>query len=689
MDKVLSLHHSSETLTTTLVFANGDIAIVRESESLHPDDSVHIEIVGSIDGGIAAARWSPDEELLLVISNDGEVIFMGRDFEPIFQTILTAEDLKASKHVSVGWGKKETQFQGRGARALRDPTIPEKVDEGVLSEGDDGSTTISWRGDGAFVAVNSVQDGKRRVIRVYSREGTLDSASEPVDGLESALSWRPSGNLIAGIQRRSDCVDVVFFERNGLRHGEFTLRSSTERIKLEWNTDSTVLAVLFSDRVQLWTMGNYHWYLKQEIPLGAAVSAFAWHSEKALRFSMATTGKTTPLEVSSADARLLTSWLDTLALSEYIFTVSQGFLTPPHDFGSAAVIDGKTINITPFRTANVPPPMSLFQLSIEGNGIDVAFGYEDSSIAVLHSAGLDVFSWATKNGRKVAPTLVAKAPIPLGSSRELPLQVFCSGPDEFCVLSHEDEPHLYPCALDGAAKTLIFQDPIALSPGSSVTNCTTSSFVDETGVKGYVQTRGGTIQEMASGALRPLSAWLPAFLPWNRVVTVDGELIAIGLNRNGHLYAGSRVLAKNCTSFLVTLDHIIFTTNNHFVKFVHLDEVDSMEVPADDPEVDERCRSIERGARLVTTMPTNMSLVLQMPRGNVETIFPRAMVVAGIRKLIDEKNYKRAFMYCRSQRVDMNILYDHRPSQFLSSVTLFLDQLGDVGHIDLFLSALK
>lgn len=114
-----------------------------------------------------------------------------------------------------------------------------------------------------------------------------------------------------------------------------------------------------------------------------------------------------------------------------------------------------------------------------------------------------------------------------------------------------------------------------------------------------------------------------------------------------------------------------------------------MEVPGDDPEVDERCRSIERGGRLVTAMPTTMSLVLQMPRGNLETIFPRAMVVAGIRKLVDEKNYGRAFTYCRTQRVDMNILYDHRPQQFLSNVGHFLDQLQDVSYIDLFLSSLR
>lgn len=114
-----------------------------------------------------------------------------------------------------------------------------------------------------------------------------------------------------------------------------------------------------------------------------------------------------------------------------------------------------------------------------------------------------------------------------------------------------------------------------------------------------------------------------------------------------------------------------------------------MEVCGDDPEKDERCRSVERGSRLVTAIPTNMSIVLQMPRGNLETIYPRAMVVAGIRDLIDQKNYARAFSYCRTQRVDMNILYDHNPEQFLANVGLFLDQLKEVSYIDLFLSSLR
>lgn len=120
-----------------------------------------------------------------------------------------------------------------------------------------------------------------------------------------------------------------------------------------------------------------------------------------------------------------------------------------------------------------------------------------------------------------------------------------------------------------------------------------------------------------------------------------------------------------------------------------LTDTADLEICPDEPEKDERCRSIERGAKLVTATPTSLSLVLQMPRGNLETIWPRAMVVAGIRKLIELKNYRKAFLHCRTQRVDMNILYDHAPEQFLSNVALFVDQIKKVTYIDLFLSSLR
>lgn len=296
VDSIVGLHYFSDTTTACLVLEGGDIVVVQEG--LTPDQ-LHIEIMGSIDAGITAARWSPDEELLVLTTKADSVVFMSRTFDAIAEAAMTSTDLSASNHVSVGWGKKETQFQGKGAKAkaLRDPTIPDKVDEGSRSPNEDGRTSVSWRGDGAYLAINTVQTTSRRLIRVYTRDGELDGVSEPVDGLEGALSWRPAGNLMAGVQRLADHVDIVFFERNGLRHGHFTLRSTeglldpSIHIVLEWNTDSTVLAVVFGTTLQLWTTGNYHWYLKQEIRLSYPCTHVAWHPEKALRIAAASTGK--------------------------------------------------------------------------------------------------------------------------------------------------------------------------------------------------------------------------------------------------------------------------------------------------------------------------------------------------------------------------------------------------------------
>lgn len=546
----MSLQYLSGTATTCLVLEGGDIVTVQEDQL--SSDSVHIEIMGSIDAGITASRWSPDEELLAVVTKADTLVFMSSTFDPMSEINLTPDDLKASKHVSVGWGKKETQFQGRGAKALRDPTIPERVDEGLPSSNEDGSTTISWRGDGAFLAINSAQGTSRRVVRVYSREGELDSASEPVDGLEGALSWRPSGNLIAGIQRRADRIDVVFFERNGLRHGEFTLRSPAgalapedTRIKLEWNSDSTVLAVLLKDVIQLWTTGNYHWYLKQEIPLGAGVSGFTWHSEKSLRFSAFSS--------------------NSVVLSEHIFYTARGSCRPPHDHGAVAVIDGDTVKFTPFRIANVPPPMCRSEIEVASSIIDVAFGHASGLLAILHHKGIDLYQCPVKNGRVGEPVEMAKLPFEAANASEyhIPLRVcFTSENTVRCMSFQNDTFQHSQVGIKEATQFSLLK--------RSVNLVATSTYNDDSLIESYGQDTTGKLYRLSSSEDELLPVHFTAQLPWFEVTKVDGVPVAFGLSRGGHIYANSRSLAKNCTSFIITPSHLIFTTSNHLVKYVHL-----------------------------------------------------------------------------------------------------------------------
>ncbi|KAL8708632.1 MAG: hypothetical protein Q9225_007574 [Loekoesia sp. 1 TL-2023] len=599
--EVLDLHFFGDTESTCTIFDNGDIVVVRENHTVEEK----IELVGSIDVGISAAAWSPDEEILVIATKASTFIYLTRDFEELVSVELTARDLEVSDHVSVGWGKKETQFKGKKARTLRDPTVPETVDDGRLAESNEfRETNISWRGDGAYVAVNSIEDStQRRVIRIYSREGILDSVSEPVNGLIGPLSWRPAGNLLAGVQLFEDKRQVVFFERNGLRHGQFPLRpldgvqdgKEVSVRSLQWNVDSTVLAISYDDRVQLWTMSNYHWYLKQEI----MDPSLKWHSEKPFSFLLA----------SRSGNRL--------RRLQYSFDVCAGPIFPPFDYGVVAVIDGKILKVTPFRQANIPPPMSLYEISLDANANDV--------LVTLESTG-------DESGKE--PTFKIQV-LKLGGISTYILNVSTMKP---------------PVLVDDANHSSI-EEHIAAK-----------------------------VSAEADGSLPLYFAASP----------MDGVPDVFKLTENGSLLANGRVLARGCTSYLVTPSHLIFTTSQHLLKFVHImGDTELLEVPPDTSESDERCRSIERGAKLVTAVPSTFAVVLQMPRGNLETIYPRALVLAGIRQSIDEKKYRKAFLACRNQRVDMNILHDHRPEQFIGNVGLFIDQIKKVEHIDLFLSSLK
>ncbi|PBP19397.1 IKI3 family protein [Diplocarpon rosae] len=672
-DEILSLHYFGDSLTACLVLAGGDITVVRE-EPLPGED--RIEIVGSVDEGITAASWSPDEELLAITTKADTLVFMSRSFEGVTDTIMNSKDLKASNHVSVGWGKKETQFKGKGAKAMRDPTMPEKIDEGILSPNDDARVSIGWRGDGAYLAISTIEAATRRVIRVYSREGVLDSVSEPVDGLEGALSWRPAGNLMAGIQRLEDRVDVVFFERNGLRHGQFTLRltpeqlhSPDEHIKLSWNSDSTVLAVVMANHTQLWTMGNYYWYLKQIRSTGGLLLAnpLVWHPEKPLRLLIASS--------------------DVVSILEYIFKISRSSTAPPNDHGTVAVIDGQSLKITPLKMANVPPPMALHDLEVPSNAIDVAFSADGSLVAVLHQQGISVFEWKSVAASAPPPVLTGRVTFDKADYCRLThRQISFTDTNQVLVLQQDETaPRITRYGFNEETGRM---EAVASNESPSSAIFTLSCYVKDGLAHPFMQGQKGDLHTLESGYPSLSHCKFPLYLPWVEIAAGE-DVIAFGLSSHGHLYANTRLLVRNCTSFLLTPAHLIFTTTTNLLKFVHITTVDDLEVPPDNPEIDERCRSIERGARLITAMPSSLNLVLQMPRGNLETIYPRAMVVAGIRKLIEEKNYRKAFTHCRTQRVDMNILYDHAPEQFLANVRLFIDQVVKITYIDLFLSSLR
>lgn len=111
--------------------------------------------------------------------------------------------------------------------------------------------------------------------------------------------------------------------------------------------------------------------------------------------------------------------------------------------------------------------------------------------------------------------------------------------------------------------------------------------------------------------------------------------VFVGLSAHGSLFAASqghdtKLIATNCSSFTTTPGFLIYTTTSHEAFFV---ETPALRAHLDgDTALQPDSRRVERGSRIVTAVPSAMSLVLQMPRGNLETIYPRPLVLDVVRR---------------------------------------------------------
>lgn len=170
-------------------------------------------------------------------------------------------------------------------------------------------------------------------------------------------------------------------------------------------------------------------------------------------------------------------------------------------------------------------------------------------------------------------------------------------------------------------------------------------------------------------------------VPSSSAIDTKPTYIIIGLSRSGKLHISSSLstatdsansnaegedtprpeseckhmalLASNVNSFTIASNFLIFTTTAHLAHFAPLHALPSLfsnsnssaqpasgSVPVSGSgtgtgPTEWETRRVERGSRIVTAVPSAMSLVLQMPRGNLETVYPRPLVLEVVRQDID------------------------------------------------------
>jgi elongator complex protein 1 len=101
--------------------------------------------------------------------------------------------------------------------------------------------------------------------------------------------------------------------------------------------------------------------------------------------------------------------------------------------------------------------------------------------------------------------------------------------------------------------------------------------------------------------------------------------------------------------------------------------------------------NVARSSTLVSISPIMPKVVLQLPRGNLEGIHPRALVLPHITmSLIDRRKFDIALDMMRRQKVDMNLIVDMSPTGYLDGGGLrtMVEQVENMNHLNLFIASL-
>ncbi|TMW64229.1 hypothetical protein Poli38472_012851 [Pythium oligandrum] len=621
------------------------------------------EEIGSMDRGIVGMAWSSNQEALAVVTGVGTLLVMNTAWEVLQETHLQAV---LSSDVTLALEQK--------------PQV-----------------NIHWREDGQYIALNlpTQVQGKAdapivQKVVVLTNELGLHALGRLEDGraiphLGASLDWCPNHSLIASHETRKDQLWIVFFERNGLRHGEFALpseyRSSSTRVRgLQWNTKSDILAVhLESDttsRLLLWTRNNYHWYLKQEVAFELRhkrLEAFAWDEERA-----------NLLHLLTADSQHSGQW--SVDEAEFVWDTSRGErLEDGRSVVVCGVIDGANLLLTPLNQALVPPPMALHTIFFATTVNSVAFDNNRDMLVVALANGDIVVVENALSGEEdeekrktytvhsdTSVTAVVSMQLSDKSTQRATI-VLKTGVDD--ALTMLTVPLQDKSEGDADAQMLI---PLEELEGvRRVVDIAQLASTMSTEVPSVaVQTRDGSVyglhfSDTANGDEVRVTRIADALQPFDRFQVVqhdEATHFTIGLSSKQKLFVNETpVSTAPCSSFhfCVTSSVLLYTTLGSSAQLRFLPLASLMQKSFAETETETRV--IERGARLVAVIGDRASVILQMPRGNLEGVAPRLLVLSLTVKHIQRYEYVQALEMCRRHRLDLNLLVDYDIEGFLTN----------------------
>ena len=358
----VSVERLPELRATFVALECGELLLVNdEIESNASTSAIDVERVADVPGGCVSAKFSPDGQMCAVLTKSGKILIMNGDFYLLSERRSCLEE-------------DEDHYE--------DEEEEEEQEAEMIKSG-----TITWRNDGESFCVycTTSRDGKNH-LRTYSRDkleilgrGDVehdDDETGPGRMCENAaIAWQPRGALIAvsGVvstssssnskddeEKSEDIPCVVFYEKNGLRRSSLFMRGGFQGstiTHLSWSVDSLTLAISTRDKeklrsaVSIWTRGNANWTCKRSIEYNEGrdmCTSSSSSSSSSSKYAVFDAINPNTFRIVSTNGK------DQIEVSTQTFVWED---CTSSDLGTAAVIDGDILKLTPFSRCVVPPPM--------------------------------------------------------------------------------------------------------------------------------------------------------------------------------------------------------------------------------------------------------------------------------------------------------------------------------------------
>ena len=458
--------------------------------------------------------------------------------------------------------------------------------------------------------------------------------------------------------------------------------------------------------MQLWHVNNYHWYLKQELKFGKegesnSIANFEWDVEESLKLRIVTI---------DGDIYQLNYIWECDVTSE-LSSENQCLIT---------VIDGKSLLCTPMRRLVPPPPMAASTCFLTSPANQIIYSSEKGSHDFLVKYSSNEIAWfSTPELPELIPAIRKRGQKGLVGVGEVPIfdtppcfniafksndinlsdltqitwidsQSLLAFDFQIDRVSEKQVDSLVELELDVGEGIIKLRNRIPLPhlPIRLYHNKTTNLIL--------IALNNGKVLKYSKNSLSdyfqlPSTCTTIATVTFKANNDEKGEEVLVALNTKlNRLYVKGFECSRECNSIGIHERFLIFSTFNHTLRFIDLCNSFSEDILETSLSHlhDTTQREVERGARIVYVIPFDSKLILQMPRGNLEIIYPRALMLAYCRQLLTQHKYGEAFSQMIRHRIDLNLLYDHNPDDFIDHVKDFVYQIETQNYLNLFLSSI-